>query len=100
MRFDLLGPGGVEIDDVRLFDLAFEESQRVQLTRLLTVLEQRLAADDIGGCLVDLSRHWPRYLEAFVPEQSAVEAAAKEAAEEAAEARATTGRAKSGRWWK
>ena len=100
VRFDLLGPGGVEIDDVRLFDLAFEESQRVQLTRLLTVLEQRLAADDIGGCLVDLSRHWPRYLEAFVPEQSAVEAAAKEAAEEAAEARATTGRAKSGRWWK
>jgi hypothetical protein len=96
VRFDLLGPGSVEIDEVRLFDLAFDESQRVQLTRMLTVLDQRLAADDVGGCLVDLAGHWPRYLEAFVPEQSVVEAAAKEAAA----AKATMGRAKSGKWWK
>ena len=95
VRFDLLGPGSVEIDEVRLFDLAFAEAQRVQLTRLLTVLDQRLAADDVGGCLVDLAGHWPRYLEAFVPEQSAVEAAAKEAA-----AKAAVGRGKSKKWWK
>lgn len=96
VRFDLLGPGSVEIDEVRLFDMAFDESQRVQLTRMLTVLDQRLAADDVGGCLVDLAGHWPRYLEAFVPEQSAVEAAAKEAAAD----KAAMGRAKSGKWWK
>jgi hypothetical protein len=96
VRFDLLGPGSVEIDEVRLFDLAFDESQRVQLTRMLTGLDQRLAADDVGGCLVDLAGHWPRYLETFVPEQSVVEAAAQEAAA----AKTTTGRAKSGKWWK
>lgn len=101
VRFDLLGPGSVEIDEVRLFDLAFDESQRVQLTRMLTVLDQRLAADDVGGCLVDLAGHWPRYLEAFVPEQSVVEAAAKEAAAaKATTNRVKSGRAKSGKWWK
>ncbi len=96
VRFDLLGPGTVEIDEVRLFDLAFDEAQRVQLTRMLTMLDQRLAADDVGGCLIDLSGHWPRYLEAFVPEQSAVEAAAKEAAA----AKAAMGRPTKTKWWK
>jgi hypothetical protein len=96
VRFDLLGPGTVEIDEVRLFDLAFDESQRVQLTRMLTVLDQRLAAGDVGGCLVDLAGHWPRYLEAFVPERAAVEAAAQEAAA----AKAAMGRPAKTKWWK
>jgi hypothetical protein len=68
VRFDLLGPGTVEVDGVRLFDLAFDESQRVQMSRMIAGLEQRLAADDVGGCLVELDGHWSRYLEAFVPE--------------------------------
>ena len=91
VRFDMLGPGSVEIDDVRLFDLAFDESQRVQLTRLLTGLDQLLASDDIGGCLVQLDGHWPRYLETFVPERivAAVEPP-----------KAKTGRIKSRNWWK
>jgi len=67
VRLDLLGPGSVEIDDVRVFDLAFEESQRVQLSRLLAVADERFAAGDIGGCLVDVDGHWPRFLERFVP---------------------------------
>jgi len=91
VRFDMLGPGSVEIDDVRLFDLAFDESQRVQLTRLLTGLDQRLAADDVGGCLVQLDGHWPRYLEAFVPER--VAAAAEPP-------KAKTSRVKAKNWWK
>jgi hypothetical protein len=67
VRFDLLGPGAVEIDDVRVFDLAFDESQRVQLSRLVSRAEQCLAAGDLGGCVLELDGHWPRYLEAFVP---------------------------------
>ena len=66
VRFDLLGPGRVQIDGVRVFDLAFDEGQRVQLTRRLAGLEQRLAADDLGACLVELDTHWPRFLSAFV----------------------------------
>ena len=67
VRFDLLGPGRVEIDDVRVFDLAFDESQRVQLSRIVSRAEQCLAAGDLGGCILELDGHWPRYLAAFVP---------------------------------
>ena len=67
VRFDLLGEGTVEIDEVRVFDLAFSESQRAQLTRLLDGIDVRLAAGDLAGCTVELDGHWPRYLEAIVP---------------------------------
>jgi hypothetical protein len=66
VRFDLLGPGSVMIDDVRVFDLAFEESQRVQLSRMLSQFEQQLATRDIGACVVGLDGHWPRFLAEFV----------------------------------
>lgn len=66
VRFDLLGPGRVLIDDVRVLDLAFEESQRVQLARLIARFEQSLATRDIGGCVVGLDGHWPRFLTEFV----------------------------------
>lgn len=66
VRFDLLGPGRVQIDDVRVLDLAFEESQRVQLARLIARFEQSLATRDIGGCVVGLDGHWPRFLAEFV----------------------------------
>jgi len=70
VRFDLLGPGAIEIDGVRVFDLAFDESQRVQLSRQLSVMEQRLAADDMGSCLVELDTYWPRFLTAFVSDDA------------------------------
>ena len=70
VRFDLLGPGNVEIDGVRVFDLAFDESQRVQLSRRLAVMEQRLAADDLGSCLVELDTYWPRFLATFVSDDA------------------------------
>jgi hypothetical protein len=70
VRFDLLGPGTIEIDGVRVFDLAFDESQRVQLSRQLSVMEQRLAADDMGSCLVELDTYWPRFLTTFVSDDA------------------------------
>lgn len=78
VRLDLLGPGAVQVDDVRVFDLAFDEPQRVQLTRMLSLVEQRLAADDVGSCLLALDSYWPRFLGRHVPggESGPVEAAA------------------------
>ena len=70
VRFDLLGPGSVEIDGVRVFDLAFDESQRVQLSRRLSVMEQRLAAGDLGSCLIELDTYWPHFLAAFVSDDA------------------------------
>ncbi len=66
VRFDLLGPGSVQIDQVQLFDLAFDESQRVQLSRRISRLEQHLAEGRYGECLVALDGYWPRFLETFV----------------------------------
>jgi len=70
VRFDLLGPGSVQIDGVRVFDLAFDESQRVQLSRRLSVMEGRLAAGDLGSCLIELDTYWPQFLTAFVSDEA------------------------------
>ena len=71
VRMDLLGPGHVHVDDVRIFDLAFDESQRVQLTKRLGLVEQRLSSNEIGACLVDLDSHWPHFLNAFISDATA-----------------------------
>ena len=70
VRIDLLGPGSVQMDGVRVFDLAFDESQRVQLSRRLAVMEDRLAAQDLGACVVELETYWPRFLAAFVSDDA------------------------------
>ncbi|MEI6240184.1 MAG: hypothetical protein WCR51_07330 [Planctomycetia bacterium] len=62
VRLDLLGPGAVEIDEVRVFDLAFDESQRVRLSKILSTAEERSATGDVGACLVELDGPWPRFL--------------------------------------
>ena len=74
VRLDLLGPGAVEIDDVRVFDLAFDEAQRVRLSKILAVADERFAAGDVGGCLAELDGPWPWFL------RSRVSAAARDVA--------------------
>jgi hypothetical protein len=41
VRFDLLGPGSVQLDDVRVFDLAFDEDQRNQIAQTLARIDHR-----------------------------------------------------------
>jgi hypothetical protein len=102
VRLDLLGPGVVEIDDVRVFDLAFDESQRVRLSKILAVADERWAAGDVGGCLVELDGPWPRFLQSrvsAVPEEMAA-GAAQRAGESGGNAPARSGvidRVR--RWW-
>jgi hypothetical protein len=74
VRFDLLGPGGVEIDDVQVFDLAFDESQRSRISAAVSMLEHRSASGDVGGCLAAFDDYWPAFLERHVPD-AVVEAA-------------------------
>ena len=66
MRLDLLGPGRVQIDDVRVFDLAFDDSQRARITTAVSLLEHQRSSGDLGSCLVGLEGYWPMFLEAFV----------------------------------
>jgi hypothetical protein len=87
VRFDLLGPGRVQVDDVRVFDLAFDESQRARLTMDVSLLEHALEAGDLGACLERLAGYGPAFLEAFVSDDAI--AAAQKAAAPAPDAPAT-----------
>ena len=77
VRLDLLGPGKVCVDEVRVYDLAFDESQRVQLSKMLALIDHQLNAGDVGGSVLELDSHWPRFLEAHI-DQEAVAIAAEE----------------------
>jgi hypothetical protein len=65
--FELLGPGEVWIDDFQVFDLAFEKTERYELSKLISlasvVLEKRQYAD----CAQLLEGYWPQFLVANVP---------------------------------
>jgi len=78
VRFDLLGPGGVEIDDVRVFDLAFDADERGWLARQAARIDHRSKQGDVGGALLALEGHWPVFLETFVDDE-AVAAVARRA---------------------
>lgn len=78
VRFDLLGPGSAQIDDVRVFDLAFDESQRVQLTRAISMLDRECREQRFATCIAGLEGYWPAFLETFVTD-AAVAAAAEQA---------------------
>lgn len=99
VRLDLLGPGAIELDDVRVFDLAFDESQRVQLTRLLAVAEERLAAGDLGGCLIQLEGYWPRFLAERVTAEGPISVAEPAAGPKATQPSRTGVIDRVRRWW-
>jgi hypothetical protein len=67
VRFDLMGAGEVWIDDLQLFDLAFNENERRQLAKLITAADIRLQDRQVGDCLRLLEGYWPRFLEGNVP---------------------------------
>jgi hypothetical protein len=62
VRFDLMGPGRVEIDDIRVYGLALTEAERTQLADLITRAQSRLDAGDVGGCGLLLDSFWPQFL--------------------------------------
>ncbi len=70
VRFDLLGPGGVQIDDVRVFDLAFDENERNSLAKEIARIDHQFKNGDVGGALVGLEGHWPAFLAAFVSDEA------------------------------
>lgn len=91
VRLDLLGPGKVCVDEVRVFDLAFDEAQRVQLSKMLALIDHQLNVGDLGGSVLELDGHWPRFLETHINEQ-AVAIAAEEGDRQRAAAAAEASR--------
>jgi len=67
VRFDLMGPGEIWVDDVQLFDLAFNEKELRELAKLITVAEFQLQNGRLSDCLRILDGYWARFLDAHVP---------------------------------
>ena len=62
-----MGAGEVWVDDVQLFGLAFNRSELVELTKLITLADVKLRNGQVGDCLRLLEGYWPRFLEENVP---------------------------------
>lgn len=67
VRFDLIGPGEVWIDDVQLFDRAFSGNEVKELTKLIMLAHVTLQNGKVGDCMRLLEGYWPRFLEENVP---------------------------------
>ena len=90
LRFDMLGPGVVDVDDVQVFDLVFAEAERAQVRTLLDQMEHALAAGTMASLPTALEGYWPRFLTATVTEEQAAIAEKRKARRAARRAKAET----------
>jgi hypothetical protein len=67
VRFGLAGSGSVLIDDVQLFDLAFNKQEIAQLNFEAFVANRLFKKGNYGECLNKLQEFWPRFLATYVP---------------------------------
>jgi glycosyl hydrolase family 10 len=72
LRFDLMGPGDVWIDDVVLRDLDFDERpERPALLKIVSPADNMFKVGHYGDCIRLLESYWPRFLVANVPAAAA-----------------------------
>jgi hypothetical protein len=84
VRVDLMSAGEVWVDDVQLFDLAFNESELRALYKLLTLADLNLQNGQVGDSIRLLEGYWPRFLvENVALPQTAPALAAKPSTESA-----------------
>jgi hypothetical protein len=74
VRFDMLGPGQVDIDQVEIFDIVIDEARREQIGRMLERIDRQLAAGSVADVAGELAAYWPRFLLEGVSDET-VEAA-------------------------
>ncbi len=67
IRFELTGPGQVDLDDVALTDLDFTEAERLQFSKLITLAELKLRRGELGECARLLDGYWPEFLLEYAP---------------------------------
>lgn len=88
LRFDLLGPGVVEIDELRVSDLVLADSQRAEIEALLDQMEHDLATGAMPSLLAAVDGYWPRFLQTAVSNEQADAATRRIARRSAREAEA------------
>lgn len=66
VRFDLMTPGNVWIDDVELYDLKFNKNERIELSKILVAAHGALREGQLADCRQLLEGYWPQFLRQFV----------------------------------
>ncbi|HIQ21388.1 MAG TPA: hypothetical protein EYH34_09175 [Planctomycetes bacterium] len=66
IRFDLMGPGEVWIDELLLQDLWFSPAERMALFKMIAPAKLKLQKGEVRDCLALLDSYWPRFLKAHV----------------------------------
>ena len=66
-RVDLSNPGELWIDDVLLYDLVFNDGEKIQLSKIIALADFQLSSDRLGDCLHELEGYWPQLLNAQAP---------------------------------
>jgi hypothetical protein len=74
LKFELVGPGEVWIDNVQLYDLLFpitfyerSEPEKLELVKLITATDNALENGQYAECARKLEGYWPRFLNAYSP---------------------------------
>jgi len=60
--FDLMGPGTVWVDQVQLFDIALNQGELNQLTKIIALADFHLRKNNLADCHGVLEGYWPRFL--------------------------------------
>ena len=70
VRFDLMGPGRVWVDDITLFDMSFTRSEQLELSKIVALADLQFREGRLADCAQTLTRYWPRFLLEQMPAQS------------------------------
>jgi hypothetical protein len=62
LRFDMSESGEVWIDDVQLYDLEFSDIERLELSKIITLVEYKRKSGELGDCVRLLEGYWPQFL--------------------------------------
>ena len=73
--FDLMGPGEVWIDDVRVFDTYFSPNEQNKLQKNVAMVKSDLERGKLLECQSYLNGYWPRFLLEHVPPPEAARVA-------------------------
>jgi hypothetical protein len=67
LRFDLMTTGDLWLDDVQVYDLSFSNTERVELSKIVSLADYKRTAGEYASCLQILESHWPTFLVEHVP---------------------------------
>jgi hypothetical protein len=79
IKFELVGPGEVWIDDVQLYDLLFplwfyerSEPEKLEFVKLISAVDSALQNGRLSECVSLLEGYWPRFLNAYTPAAASI----------------------------